>query len=246
MTQFVILTKIDVDRNSGGKGKPQRKGCYQLYWRASLLVIQKLWVINSRILQQRDVEKKGWRDGNLYRMKTRTKWFDILYTQNQLVLLAYFTDCSSLGIQFAPFPLFFWIANRCYFSSYRKDFSCLIFFPFFLFWRLVISHEQSWLLDNMKRVSILYRPAVDLFGLELNWWPGLFTICVASSSKVNDWGVLLIHVLRRISQLYVTAQPLESYNVFIILAAVLSNLLISKNTYWKLSSVVISKLVNVG
>lgn len=58
MTQFVILTKIDVDRNSGGKGKPQREGCYQLYWRASLLVIQKLWVINSRILQQRDVEKK--------------------------------------------------------------------------------------------------------------------------------------------------------------------------------------------
>lgn len=95
------------------------------------------------------------------------------------------------------------------------------FFPFFLFWRLVISHEQSWLLDNMKQVSILYRLAVDLFGLELNWWPGLFTICVASSSKVNDWGVLLIHVLRRISQLYVTAQPLESYNVFIILAAVL-------------------------
>lgn len=34
MTQFVILTKIDVDRNSGGKGTPQRKGCYQLYWRA--------------------------------------------------------------------------------------------------------------------------------------------------------------------------------------------------------------------
>lgn len=58
MTQFVILTKIDVDRNSGGKGKPQREGCYQLYWRAPLLVIQKLWVINSRILQQRDVEKK--------------------------------------------------------------------------------------------------------------------------------------------------------------------------------------------
>lgn len=117
MTQFVILTKIDVDRNSGGKGKPQREGCYQLYWRASLLVIQKLWVIQE-FCNREMLKKKGWRDGNLYRMKTRTKWFDILYTQNQLVLLAYFTDCSSLGIQFVPFPLFFWIANRCYFSSY--------------------------------------------------------------------------------------------------------------------------------
>lgn len=53
-----------------------------------------------------------------------------------------------------------------------------LFVSHFLFWRLVISYEQSWLLDNMKQVSILYRPAVDLFGLELNWWPGLFTSTV--------------------------------------------------------------------
>lgn len=125
MTQFVILTKIDVDRNSGGKGTPQRKGCYQLYWRAISACDSETGLLIQEFCN-REMLKKGWRDGNLYRMKTRTTWFDVLYTQNQLVLLAYFTDCSSLGIQFAPLPLFFWIANRCYFSSYTKDCSCLI------------------------------------------------------------------------------------------------------------------------
>lgn len=53
-------------------------------------------------------------------MKTRTTWFDVLYTQNQLVLLAYFTDCSSLGIQFAPFLCFFELPTDVTFLHTQK------------------------------------------------------------------------------------------------------------------------------
>lgn len=182
MTQFVILTKIDVDRNSGGKGKPQREGCYQLYWRASLLVIQKLWVINSRILQQRDVEKK--------RVKRRESVQD--ENSNQVVWHFIHTKptCSTRilhrlfksGNSICTISsVFFELPTDVTFLPTEKIVRVSFFPLFFIFWRLVISYEQIWLLDNMKQVSILYRPAVDLFGLELNWWPGLFTICVASS-----------------------------------------------------------------